>query len=75
MPSLHIPADPTTQNHAEALAKVVFAARRWTLLTNLGGIVEAEDRDDASDAYQEAIDAADEAGKLCSVCGPSFREV
>ena len=58
MPSLHIPADPTTQNHAEALAKVVFAARRWTLLTNLGGTVEAEDRDDAWDAYQEAIDAA-----------------
>ena len=74
MPSLHIPADPTTQNHAEALAKVVFAARRWTLLT-FGGTVEEEVREDAWDDYMNAIDAADEAGKLCSVCGPSFREV
>ena len=74
MPSLHIPADPTTQDHAEALAKVVFAARRWEALNQLAGTVEAEDRDDAWDDYMNAIDAADEAGKLCSVCGPSFRE-
>ena len=72
---LEADSDPTIQNHAEALAKVVFAAQRWEALNQLAGTVEAEDRDDAWDDYLNAIDAADEAGKLCSVCGPSFREV
>ena len=66
------PDDPTVQAHAAALAKTVFAARRWSLLDNGGASYHA--LDEAWDLYMATVDAADEAGRLCSICGPSFRE-
>ena len=66
------PDDPTVQAHAAALAKTVFAARRWSLLDNGGASYHA--LDEAWDLYMALADAADEAGRLCSICGPSFRE-
>ena len=72
MGPFHTPDDPTVQAHAVALGKTVFAARCWSLLENSGASYHV--RDEAWESYMALADAADEAGRLCSICGPSFRE-